>query len=298
MNSARPCIFGEVLFDQFPDGSQVLGGAPFNVAWHLQAFGQAPCFVSRVGEDAAGLQIQAAMSDWGMDVGFLQTDPRLPTGRVAITLHDGEPSYDIVRPAAYDAIDPGVICDRCELLYHGSLAVRDSRSAEALARQLEAGPKRVFVDINLRAPWWEAERVDAMIQRADWLKINVDELATLSPGTGVDEASLAGFVSRHALRGVIVTRGSAGARLYGKETGLLDAVPSDAVAGGGTVVDTVGAGDAFAAVFILGLLRDWPLPLALERAQAFASRIVANRGAIMTRLQDYQPFIDDWDLAN
>jgi fructokinase len=294
MSAKRPCIFGEVLFDQFPDGSRVLGGAPFNVAWHLQAFGQAPCFVSRIGEDAAGLQIQAAMSDWGMDVGFLQTDARLPTGQVAITFDDGEPSYDIVRPVAYDAIDPGVICDRCELLYHGSLALRDPRSANALARQLEAGPRRVFVDINLRAPWWEAGSVNAMIQRADWLKINADELETLAPGTALDEGSLADFASCHDLQGVIVTRGSAGARVYHRESGLLDSAP----AGDGPVVDTVGAGDAFASVFILGLLRDWPLPLTLERAQAFASRIVANRGAIMTRQHDYQPFIEDWDLAD
>jgi fructokinase len=294
MNSERPCIFGEVLFDEFPDGAHVLGGAPFNVAWHLQAFGQAPCFVSRIGEDAAGLQIQAAMSDWGMDVGFLQTDPRLPTGRVKVTLKGGEPSYDIVRPVAYDAIDPGVICDRCELLYHGSLAVRDSRSADALQRQLAAGPRRVFVDINLRAPWWEAGRVVEMIRRADWLKINADELAAVDPTAGHDVRSLADFTARYDLRGVIVTRGSAGARLYERDAGLLDVAPVRA----DTVVDTVGAGDAFAAVFILGLLRDWPLQTTLERAQAFASRIVANRGAIMTRLHDYQPFVDDWDLAN
>ena len=57
-NSSRPCIFGEVLYDHFPDGSRVLGGAPFNVAWHLQAFGLAPRFISRVGDDAEGRKLR------------------------------------------------------------------------------------------------------------------------------------------------------------------------------------------------------------------------------------------------
>ena len=99
-------VFGEVLFDHFPDGTRVLGGAPFNVAWHLQAFGQAPWFVSRVGADPEGAAVREAMRDWGMDTGGLQLDPRYPTGRVSVRFADGEPTYDIVRPCAYDAIEP------------------------------------------------------------------------------------------------------------------------------------------------------------------------------------------------
>lgn len=68
--------------------------------------------------------------------------------------------------------------------------------------------------------------------------------------------------------------------------------------GGNAVVDTVGAGDAFSSVLILGLIRQWPSALILQRAQAFASRIVANRGALMTDISSYQPFVDDWKLAN
>ena len=67
----RPIIFGEVLFDCFPDGSRVLGGAPFNVAWHLQAFGAEPLFVSRVGNDPMGRKIRDAMLQWGMDTSGL-----------------------------------------------------------------------------------------------------------------------------------------------------------------------------------------------------------------------------------
>ena len=81
----RPVIFGEVLFDRFPDGSAVLGGAPFNVAWNLQAFGQAPLLISRVGQDALGEQIRETMTDWSMDTSCLQSDMSHPTGIVDIS---------------------------------------------------------------------------------------------------------------------------------------------------------------------------------------------------------------------
>jgi len=106
--SKQLCIFGEVLFDEFPDGNRVLGGAPFNVAWHLQAFSQTPLFISRVGNDSEGSQICKSMLNWGMNIDALQTDEKLPTGKVIVELEDGEPSYDIIAPAAYDAIETPV----------------------------------------------------------------------------------------------------------------------------------------------------------------------------------------------
>ena len=68
-------LFGEVLIDQFPEGQRILGGAPFNVAWHLQAFGQPPCFISRIGNDETGELIQHAMNTWGLSKDALQIDP-------------------------------------------------------------------------------------------------------------------------------------------------------------------------------------------------------------------------------
>ena len=80
----RTCIFGEVLFDHFPNGTRVLGGAPFNVAWHLQAFGKGPLLCSRIGNDPDGASITAAMREWDMDTCELQLDPALATGRVEL----------------------------------------------------------------------------------------------------------------------------------------------------------------------------------------------------------------------
>jgi len=288
------CIFGEVLFDHFPDGRRVLGGAPFNVAWHLQAFGRAPHFISRIGDDAEGRTIRGAMADWGMDLSGLQTDSRLPTGRVDISFHAGEPSYDIVRPCAYDAIEAQTIDGNCRFLYHGSLALREAASAETLAQLLKlATPQTVFVDVNLRPPWWQREHVQALLDSADWVKLNADELAQLHPQRDPARQDAADFLEAHALRGLIVTRGADGAEILTDDGGRYAARPEPNVA----VLDTVGAGDAFASVIILGLVNDWPLDQTLGRAQSFASALVGNRGATVSDPGFYQAFIQQWQLA-
>jgi fructokinase len=286
-------IFGEVLFDHFPDGTRVLGGAPFNVAWHLQAFGQAPWFVSRVGDDPEGAAVREAMHDWGMDTGGLQLDPRYPTGRVSVRFTDGEPNYDIVRPCAYDAIEPVAESSMdCRLLYHGTLALRDEISRRTATALRARAAETVFVDVNLRPPWWELATVLDALRHAHWVKLNADELALLSPAAADDDADAAAFLDEYALHGLVLTRGAAGAEVI-TAGGERSAVrPSADI----EVVDTVGAGDAFAAVMILGLTHDWPLPLTLRRAQAFASRLVGRRGATVADPDFYRHFIDEWQL--
>lgn len=291
MTSHRLCIFGEVLFDHFPDGSRVLGGAPFNVAWHLQAFRQAPYFISRVGADTEGQQIREAMRDWGMDVDGLQTDPDLGTGRVAVTFDDGEPAYDIVHPCAYDAIaKPAATASK--LLYHGSLAVRSPDSMQALKQTIDACCGKVFLDVNLRPPWWDRDTVNGLLQSADWVKLNSDELAQLYGEANKGTGSAGSFINAHDLQGLILTHGAKGAELLTRDGASYTITPSNT----GRVVDTVGAGDAFASVIILGLLQEWPLQATLERAQAFASRIVGKRGATVSDPDFYQAFRDDWNL--
>jgi len=294
MNSRRPCIFGEVLFDHFPDGSRILGGAPFNVAWHLQAFGQAPRFISRVGDDIEGAQIREAMTNWGMDTDAVQADDSLPTGRVNVTLDGNEPGYDIVRPSAFDAIDSREVCDDCELLYHGSLALRDTTSRRALDQLLATTRGLVFIDVNLRPPWWQREHVIELLARANWLKINIDELRLLHPERKDDDDNVRHLVEDHGLDGVVVTRGAEGATLFTRGGETCHVSPEATI----DVVDTVGAGDAFAAVIILGLIHQWPHTTTLERAQVFASRVVGSRGAILTDNSIYRPFVEDWKLAN
>ena len=297
MTEARVCIFGEVLFDHFPDGRSVLGGAPFNVAWHLQAFGLAPHFISRVGDDAEGEAVRTAMRDWGMDASGLQTDTRRDTGRVSIRFDDGEPVYEIVDDCAYDAIDGDAAAasadGACGLLYHGSLALRNAASRAALARLRREHAGSVFVDVNLRAPWWRREAVIEWLSGASWVKLNRDELALLGPAAANPREQAEAMLHAHGLDGLVVTLGAEGAELFTADGLQLRAAPR----GGDAVVDTVGAGDALTSVMILGLRRGWPLALTLERAQDFASAIVGRRGATVADKAFYRAFIERWQTS-
>jgi fructokinase len=294
--NACPIIFGEVLFDHFPDGHSVLGGAPFNVAWHLQAFGEAPLMVSSVGEDADGAAVREAMSRWGMTQAALQSDSERPTGQVRVTFERGEPAYDIVHPAAWDAISPPPELPACKLLYHGSLSLRSpaSRTACEALRTAVKGAKsgsRIFVDANLRAPWWQRDVVLHTLAGADWVKLNRHELALLWPDDDSAEPGLS-FLEHHGLEALLLTDGENGARLLTADGQAWSARPRSDI----RVVDTVGTGDAMAAVTILGLLRGWPPPLTLERAQAFASAMVGQRGATVEDRAFYAGFVRDWSL--
>lgn len=287
------CIFGEVLFDLFPDGNRVPGGAPFNLAWHLQAFGQKPRFISRIGSDAAGQSMRTAMQAWGIDTRFLQTDPVHPTGRVEIHIQAGEPHYTIVPDSAYDFIsaeemnDPG-----SGLLCHGSLALRNTVSANTLSALKARHTGLVFLDVNLRTPWWQRDTILALMDDAHWVKLNESELRMLYP----QEKPLAQLVQdvlrTHLLEGLVVTRGERGALAVTAGSAPVQTVPGSRI----EVIDTVGAGDAFAAVLVTGILKHWPLVLTMERAQAFASRLIGKQGATVQNRDFYRPLLKEWAL--
>ncbi len=288
-------VFGEVLFDQFSDGQRVLGGAPFNVAWHLQAFGQPPDFISRIGNDTEGLLIKQAMLNWGMSIENLQIDPTYATGKVQVAVVNGEPHYDILANQAYDFISVTQVKGyrhTPNVLYHGTLASRHPLSAATLDKLVIEHSGKIFVDVNLRTPWWQPERVKQLLDRADWAKLNDDELMQLQPVQGSLRNTMRLFRKNHDLDVLIVTCGERGAVAVNKQREFFEVVPADTV----SVVDTVGAGDAFSAVLLLGLQHGWPLPLTLQRAQAFASVLVGRQGATVQDLSFYQAYIHAWQL--
>ena len=290
----RPVMFGEVLFDRFPDGSVVLGGAPFNVAWHLQAFGMSPLLVSRIGVDALGRQVSAAMIGWGMDRSGLQLDSVHQTGTVDITFKDGEPMFDIVPSRAFDFIDryalPPIRTDA--LLYHGSLALRNPVSRETLWELRQHSDGFTFVDVNLRPPWWSPDMLPEILDGASCIKLNRNELNQIVP-RGTDVAAKATqLLTDMSAELIIVTQGKEGAMVYLSDGSSASATPEPA----SKIVDTVGAGDAFSAVLLLGQTKQWSIDLTLERAQSFASAIVGVRGAIVRDISFYTCFLDDWGI--
>lgn len=290
----QPVLFGEVLFDCFEDGSRVLGGAPFNVAWHLQAFGAEPLLVSRVGDDAQGRRVREAMTRWGMSTAGLQLDQAHATGEVAVTLQAGQPRFEIIPDRAWDHIDAAALPPVTPaLVYHGSLALRQTPSANALA-QLLVHRSPVFVDVNLRDPWWTPQLIATRLEQADWVKLNDGELNVLMKGADDLVTKARALQQHHHITTLIVTRGSEGAFALDPQGNLIDAGPVPET----VVIDTVGAGDGFAAVCLLGLLHDWPLALTLTRAQHFAARLVAQRGATSDDPTLYQAFRSAWRLSN
>ncbi len=289
--SHRIGVFGEVLFDHFPSGERVLGGAPFNVAWHLHAFGAAPFFISRIADDDDGESVLAAMQAWGMETDGLQRSAPHPTGRVSVEFEGGEPVYDILAPAAYDAIEPDPVRNASfEILYHGSLALRSSPSQETAAQLRRDAAGRIFVDVNLRPPWWERARVLEMLHGTQWVKLNADELTTLHPGKGDIETRASDFLETFGLEGMILTRGNRGAEVLEAGGRHFEVRPRRNV----EVVNSVGAGDAFSSVVLLGMLRSWPRTETLERAQDFASAIVGCPGATVADAAFYRHFVDSW----
>lgn len=293
LSKGRPVIFGEVLFDSFPDGREVLGGAPFNVARHLQGFALEPLFISRVGDDRRGEQVCEAMDGWGMDTTGLQSDAEHPTGSVCIAMQGTQHNFDILPKQAYDYIDaaqalPLLQQHPLSLLYFGSLIEREPVSRNTL-QQLRTLPVPQFSDVNLRAPWWHAQRVARLLQGVKWVKLNDEELNALG-FAGDPESAARRMRDAFDLDLLVVTRGEAGALFVTAEEVLQgEPVPVK------RLVDTVGAGDAFSSVVLLGLLRGWPLVKTLSHALEFAARLCEVRGAVLPDNRYYEACLATWD---
>jgi fructokinase len=268
----------------------VLGGAPFNVAWHLQALGDQPQLISRVGNDDQGQHIVSAMADWQMDTANIQLDKQHQTGRVNISIVDNEPHYDIVADCAYDFIQADLtkLAASEGILYHGSLALRNTVSHQAFMALTKQLGMPIFLDVNLRPPWWQKSQLADHLQQARWVKLNEHELQLLGFSTSPIKQGVKDLQSAFQLEHVILTRGAQGAMVLTSAGEWHDIVPEPAE----YFVDTVGAGDAFTAVYMHGLLSGWSVPDTLKVAQRFASKVVGLRGATSTDPTFYQDFLD------
>ena len=227
------------------------------------------------------------MRDWGMETSGVQHDSEHATGRVTVDLVDDEPHYRIVAETAYDFIDPQQIPEATagDILYHGSLGIRHKVSRAALERL--RGPARRSSSMSPALALVES-RVSGRLAGDGPLDQTQPGRVTAARFFRPRSGACPGAVqSRFRPEQVILTRGESGA-LVRRLDGDLSCVAPDPVA---ELVDTVGAGDAFSAVYLHGLAGGWPIRKSLETAQRFAAKIIGRRGAVPGERSFYREFI-------
>jgi fructokinase len=288
-------VIGEILFDIFPNYRR-LGGAPFNFAYHLKNFGFEVRFVSKIGMDDAGKEILHKLELAQFNLDDLQVDEDHPTGTVNVRLDEsGAHQFDIISDVAYDYINfvpecHSTLIDAAQMIYFGSLIQRSERGYGNLQTFIDhKSPETLnFYDINLRPGCYNNTIVEKSLFKTDILKLNTEELEKLKQMLSLNVSNddlVYHIMETHSIKTVSLTKGGAGSELF-TDQGCLSSKPREAI----TVVDSVGAGDAFAAMLVAGLLKKWRPVEILERASLFASRICEIKGAIPDSASFYEPF--------
>jgi len=271
--------FGEVLWDILPSGAAP-GGAPVNVAYHLQKQGVSTAVITRVGTDKEGEELQQVFAEKGVNTSWFQYDDQYETGKVYAKLlsnHDVE--YDIIQPVAWDHIswEPGFedLLGSASFFIYGSLASRNTVSRNTLFQLLELPCRKVF-DINLRAGFYSQELITGLLRKADFVKMNLSELEMVTgwhTHLSDTEERLRFFSEKFGITHAVVTMGSEGAIFI--SDGYLIKQPGLVV----EVNDTVGSGDAFLAGLLSKLIAGATNKDALEFANSLGAFVATKRGA-------------------
>ncbi len=250
-DAEKPVVcFGEILWDILPD-KELPGGAPMNVAFHLNKLGIRPTLLTRVGDDERGKALLQLLEAQRLDTKFVQVDRQSPTGIVhAVPNERGEMKYDIVYPSAWDFTEldaaTAAIVKASRYFIFGSLIARNKQSRDTLFSLLELAPTKVL-DINLRPPHFEESLISELLQRASIVKMNVHELkliaGRISTFTSIED-QIQLLQDHFQLPVLIVTKGEEGAIV--NYNGYWHEHPGYRV----TVADTIGSGDAFLAAFL------------------------------------------------
>ncbi len=272
------CV-GEVLWDSLPNGL-FLGGAPFNVAYHLKSLGADATIVSCVGDDVLGRIGKQRIQERGFSVDLLQIESGAPTGLVNVSIdRAGSASFEIVAPAAWDSIKmtPSLreAAAKAGALVFGSLAQRSPVSRATIRELLRIEALKVF-DVNLRPPFEDPEIVRKGLQRSQVVKVNEQEFERLrfwyDLPAGLSEGAAA-LAKIFGPRVICITRGARGAALWN------DGRFSEHRGFSVPVKDTVGSGDAFLASLLKGLFEGVPDEVLLRRANAHGAYVATKDGA-------------------
>jgi fructokinase len=287
-------VIGEILFDVF-ENEKSLGGAPFNFACHLKNLGFPVRYISRIGNDALGTEILNILEHYRFDIDDIQIDDKHDTGTVTVQLSpSGNPTFHINTDVAYDYIqylpkEHSSLTNKADVMYFGTLAQRTKKGAENVRRFMEhrRSDSLCFYDINLRPDCYSDKIILSSLEHADILKLNtqeLDECKRIFRFSKDNDAFIKLLMKQYALRIVAVTKGDEGSELYtqnGCFQSKINCVSS--------IVDTVGAGDAYSSMMAVGMIKGWEPDRILSMASMFASRICEIRGAVPESREFYEP---------
>ena len=271
--------FGEVLWDVFPT-HKTIGGAPLNVALRLKSFQNDISLISCLGDDTSGKELKLELEKFSISY-YLQTDKEYKTSTVAISLDkNGSASYLIHKPCAWDNIQVNnelkSLVKNSDAFIFGSLVARSNTSRNTLITLLDISKFSVF-DVNLRSPHYQISSIQILMNAANFIKFNDDELKEISMSLGYQSASIEQtilFIAKKTnTTSIAVTLGSKGAILFYEERFFYCKGYQVEVA------DTVGSGDSFLATLIDALLKDEDPQLAIDKACAVGALVAKNKGA-------------------
>lgn len=282
---------GEALWDVLPEGKKI-GGAPANFAYHVSQFGLESCAVSAVGDDELGKEIRSNFEEKKLQT-LIETVP-YPTGTVQVEIDKlGVPQYDIKENVAWDNIPftPQIeeLAHRTKAICFGSLAQRSKVSRNTIEQFIEAMPKTedtlIVFDVNLRQSFYSREVLDHSMKRCNVLKINDEELITISRMLGYQGTDLQSkcwiLLGRYHLKMLILTCGVNGSYVFTPGSMSFIATPKVKVA------DTVGAGDSFTGAFVASILKGLSVADAHQKAVNVSAFVCTQRGAMPTLPADY-----------
>ncbi len=289
MNDGKTiCGLGELLWDLLPAGER-LGGAPANFAVMAARLGNRGVIASRLGADARGERAHAELNDLPVDLTYLQTapkmDPAQPTGTVGIEIAGGEPRYVIHAPAAWDFVEwtPEwrTLAADADAVCFGTLAQRERVSRDTIRRFISATHSecvRVF-DVNLRPPFFSADVIAESLPLATIFKLNEGEVPIVLQLLGAPAepdlvCAARWLLGRYPLQLVAITLGAQGSLLVTRDA--MHRHPGAA----SQVVDTVGAGDAFAAALVDAYLRGATLAAINEAGNRWGAWVASQPGAM------------------
>jgi fructokinase len=284
------CCFGEILWDMLPSG-KMPGGAPMNVAIHLRNLGMDVACITKVGNDPLGDELKVFLKGKGCDDTWVQKDDEHPTGTVKVNISDRtNVQYEIVQPVAWDYISPtaealGVTKNAYALVF-GTLACREKQSRETLLKLLDNSKAIKIFDVNLRAPHYTKELIDALMRKSEIVKMNEDELVIvhkwLEASNGSLEQMMKNVKTKFGLKKVIVTRGGDGAMLlddHGLHSSMVYKVE---------VKDTIGSGDSFLA----GMIKNFYLKNSPEQSLNYSCAL----GAMVAQHHGANPQIKESEI--